>query len=272
MPSVGETLRQARLRRGLTLEEIAERSRISARFLEALEAEDWDQLPGRFFARSFLRQYASFLGVDANLSVPEIEEQPEPEPVEPAPAPHPLRIAPIVLDSGARRLFWRRWLGSLAALVAVILACALVYAVWQRLRAAPAARPETAANAAPASILPDQPAAPAPPQPAAPIVVAIRTTSETWYRVTCDGTLVHERAVPPGGSLTFQARESLRVLTGNAGGMEVVFNGKPLGAPGPRGHIRVLEFTPSAHQILERKPPPEPAPAPDAAAPGGAGA
>jgi len=264
MPSVGETLRQARLRRGLTLEEIAERSRISARFLEALEAEDWDQLPGRFFARSFLRQYASFLGVDANLSVPEIEEQPEPEPVEPAPAPHPLRIAPIVLDSGARRLFWRRWLGSLAALVAVILACALVYAVWQRLRAAPAAQSELAASAPPAPAVAHQ--------PAAPIVVAIRTTSETWYRVTCDGTLVHERAVPPGGSLTFQARESLRVLTGNAGGMEVVFNGKPLGAPGPRGHIRVLEFTPSAHQILERKPPPEPAPAPDAAAPGGAGA
>jgi cytoskeletal protein RodZ len=256
MDSVGETLRQARLKRGLTFEQVAERCRISARFLEALEAEDWEKLPGRFFARAFLRQYASFLGVNANLTHPEIEEQHAPEQVEPTPALPRIRVAPIVLDAGARRLFWRRWLGSFAALVAVILACALVYTVWQRLRVRPAGQPEPTASAAPAPAVLDQPPAPVPVKPAAPIVVEVRTTGETWYRVTCDGTVVHERAVPPGGSITFQARESMRVLTGNAGGMEVTFNGKPLGLPGPRGHIRVLEFTPSAHQILERKPPP----------------
>ena len=56
-------LRACRQRKGVTLEEIAERTKISIRFLRAIEAEEFEQLPGGIFATSYLRQYAAHVGV-----------------------------------------------------------------------------------------------------------------------------------------------------------------------------------------------------------------
>jgi hypothetical protein len=64
MASIGATLRGARERRGLTIEQVAQETRISARFLEALEAEEFDALPAPVYVRGFLRSYANFLKVD----------------------------------------------------------------------------------------------------------------------------------------------------------------------------------------------------------------
>ena len=285
MPSIGETLRQVRLRQGLTVDEIAERTRISARLLEALEAEEWDKLPGRFFARAFLHQYASFLGVEAGQMRAELARLEVPaETAAPSPAPPQIRVAPIVPYARARRQALGRWLGSIAVLVLVVLGCAGVYAIWQRTRATPIPAPGAgAAAAAPASELsaphPAQPAPPVaeraatpPPAPASPVAVEIRAAEPAWIRVTSDGTVVFSDTLQPGQSRIFQAAETLHMRTGNAGGLDVVFNGKPVGPLGPRGHIRELEFTPAAHRILEPTSPPAPAPAPDAAARGAGGA
>ena len=60
----GEHLRRERELRGVSLEEIAAATRISTRFLEALENEQWDRLPGGAFNRGFVRSIARFLGMD----------------------------------------------------------------------------------------------------------------------------------------------------------------------------------------------------------------
>ncbi len=60
-------LRACRQRRGLSLEEIADRTKISIRFLRAIEAEEFEQLPGGIFATSYLRQYAAAVGADEVL-------------------------------------------------------------------------------------------------------------------------------------------------------------------------------------------------------------
>jgi cytoskeletal protein RodZ len=62
--SIGEKLRLAREARGIALREISEQTRISIRYLEAIEAEDYKRLPGGIFNRSFIRAYAKFVGVD----------------------------------------------------------------------------------------------------------------------------------------------------------------------------------------------------------------
>lgn len=64
MASIGATLREARERRGLTIEQVAQDTRISARFLEALEAEAFELLPAPVYVRGFLRSYASYLRLD----------------------------------------------------------------------------------------------------------------------------------------------------------------------------------------------------------------
>ena len=64
MTSIGDRLRQERLRRGLDIYQLAEQTKINASMLEAIEADDLEKLPGRFFTRSFIRQYAKALGLD----------------------------------------------------------------------------------------------------------------------------------------------------------------------------------------------------------------
>jgi cytoskeletal protein RodZ len=64
MDGVGARLREARVQRGLDLAEVAIATKIQARFLEAIENEEWGLLPGEFYARSFIRGYAAHLGVD----------------------------------------------------------------------------------------------------------------------------------------------------------------------------------------------------------------
>ncbi|MCC6382574.1 MAG: helix-turn-helix domain-containing protein [Dehalococcoidia bacterium] len=64
MALIGRTLRDARLQRGLTIDQAAHDTRISARFLEALESESFDELPAPVYVRGFLRSYANYLRVD----------------------------------------------------------------------------------------------------------------------------------------------------------------------------------------------------------------
>ncbi len=64
MASFGETLRREREMRGVTLKEISATTKISTRFLEALEAEDFSKIPGGIFTRSFIQAYAGYLGLD----------------------------------------------------------------------------------------------------------------------------------------------------------------------------------------------------------------
>ena len=64
MPGFGEYLRREREMRGVTLDEIAETTKISTRFLNALEHERFSEIPGGIFTRSFIRAYAQYLGLD----------------------------------------------------------------------------------------------------------------------------------------------------------------------------------------------------------------
>lgn len=67
--SIGEKLRLAREARGIALREISEQTRISIRYLEAIEADDYKRLPGGIFNRSFIRAYAKFVGVEENSAL-----------------------------------------------------------------------------------------------------------------------------------------------------------------------------------------------------------
>src|ERR1019366_7459930 len=67
----GEHLRREREMRGVSLDEISAATRISTRFLEAIEKDQWDQLPGGVFNRGFIRSIARFLGLDEDSLVAE---------------------------------------------------------------------------------------------------------------------------------------------------------------------------------------------------------
>jgi cytoskeletal protein RodZ len=71
MPDIGESLREARMRARIDVAEIEAQTKIRAKYLRALENEEWDLLPGPTYVKSFLRTYAEALDLDAKLLVDE---------------------------------------------------------------------------------------------------------------------------------------------------------------------------------------------------------
>jgi cytoskeleton protein RodZ len=71
MPDIGETLRDARMRARIDVSEIEAKTKIRAKYLRALENEEWGLLPGPTFVKSFLRTYADALGLDGKALVEE---------------------------------------------------------------------------------------------------------------------------------------------------------------------------------------------------------
>jgi cytoskeleton protein RodZ len=79
MPGIGDTLREARMRQGLEIADMEARTKIRAKYLRALENEEFSTLPGSTFVRTFLRTYAEMLGLDPHLLVDEYRARHEPE-------------------------------------------------------------------------------------------------------------------------------------------------------------------------------------------------
>ena len=95
MPEIGETLREARMRAKIDVSEVEAATKIRAKYLRALENEEWGLLPGPTFVRSFLRTYADYLGLDSKLLVEEYRLRHE--------HPSELDLAPITPNLGRER-------------------------------------------------------------------------------------------------------------------------------------------------------------------------
>jgi cytoskeleton protein RodZ len=105
MPPIGETLREARMRQKLDIADVEERTKIRAKYLRALENEEWGLLPGPTFVKTFLRTYAEVVGVDPYLLVEEyrLTEERNDTPEFQALAPMPARDRGRDRGRGGRR-------------------------------------------------------------------------------------------------------------------------------------------------------------------------
>ncbi len=306
MNSIGEKLREERLRRGFTIEQIAESTKINPSLLEAIEANDLERLPGTFFTRSFVRQYAHALGIDAAELEPELDRVAAAGQVLAQEAElerEAISVPPV--ESGIGRSRSPRSLGALASFVLILAACSGLYILWQRSRQAPPPEPVAVQPAAPKQVpvaapqpeaappvqaqpqpapAAEQPTAPVPqateqaatqvpPPPAqqpatlstvaagqpAPVRIQIRATAAVWIRLAADSKFVYSGTLQPNEARTVEAAQWIQLRTGNAAGLEVVWNGKPVGPIGSAGDVRNVEFTPSGFKVTA-SPAPKPAP------------
>src|SRR3712207_6796732 len=95
MPEIGDQLRETRLRSRIDIAEVEAATKIRAKYLRALENEEWDLLPGPTFVKTFLRTYAEYLGLDARLLVEEYRQRYE--------RPSSVDLAPFAGMPGQRR-------------------------------------------------------------------------------------------------------------------------------------------------------------------------
>jgi cytoskeletal protein RodZ len=85
MTDIGSTLREARMRARIDISEVEARTKIRAKYLRAIENEEWDLLPGPVYVKSFLRTYGDYLGLDTRLLIDEFKRRYE------RPSDHDLR-------------------------------------------------------------------------------------------------------------------------------------------------------------------------------------
>jgi cytoskeletal protein RodZ len=291
MASLGQRLREERLRQGKSIRPIAEDLRIGARYLEAIEAEQWDLLPGGFFNRSFVRQYAEALG----LNGPQFEN--EYRSFVSRDAGVDLEAMGAARDPRARLLEERKLISvapvterptsffdsrtglALAALVVLIAGGGLFSLLWDNARTSNGPKAAVSASDRPSlqPIVPTQPQS----EPAASITAVtnvtestnnavagssiesghsvidgvislnISATEKTWIEITADGKRIFMGVLEAGQTQTMRTSESARMVVGNAGGITVQKAGRDIGPIGPRGQVRVVRLTKDQVEILE---------------------
>jgi cytoskeleton protein RodZ len=117
MPTnIGPTLRDARMRREIDLDSVEQETKIRARYLRALENEEWDVLPEGPYARSFIRTYANFLGLDGERLAEEFRLEGEGQGEE-----RPAKAEPAIRSALPGRTGPRISRGLLAVLISVLL-------------------------------------------------------------------------------------------------------------------------------------------------------
>lgn len=265
MATFGENLRREREMRGVSLGEISDATKIGLRTLEALEANEFEKLPGGIFTRSFIRAYAKYIGLDEEAVMAEFQL------VAPAPDQTDLhrmnQQRPPRPQQGSRG----RLIGLLIALLLLILGFG-VYRYAYRLprllpsprAASPAPSPTPpSANPTSSSVAASAPAngtAPADSastgaSPAAPpssplpagaegqLVLQVAATERSWVAVESDGKPVSQRIMEANEIQTFRAKSSFDIITGNGEGIILTLNGRTLDPLGHSNDVKKVHLT-----------------------------
>jgi cytoskeletal protein RodZ len=273
MKEFGASFRKARESRNVSINEIAEETRISSRFLTAIENEQFELLPGGHFNRAFIRTYAEQLGLDPNETVAAYEKifhpvEEEPAQQEPERGRGPTTKIPVyyVAVAGLLILVVVFYFATRHQEPSVVTESApATEAAPPKPAAAPAAEPAsplpvdsaalpvTAATIAtsPAATVTAATAATAAPQTQsasnanAPIVVDLEVREESWFKLSSDGNaIVTGEILQPGMTRRYTANSSMDVSFGNAGGVTLRLNGQPVSSLGKSGQVRNITITP----------------------------
>ncbi len=243
MQTVGEFLRAERLKKGLSIKDVESAISIRALYLNAIEEGNYGIVPGEVYLKGFIRNYATFLGLDPQEAM-EIYRQSKGPVTEDVPPPSQ-QEEPITNPSKSGSML--KWL-SVAVVAAGIVAG---IAWWSSGSQKPAQVPPPSA----VQQQPEQPTqqttpkpAPSvqsavPAKPATKVTVTAKYNSQCWTQITADGKEIYEGIPKSGESLTWEATNKLTAKFGNAGAVELVYNGNSVGKIGGNGEVAVKTFT-----------------------------
>ena len=271
--SVGEFFRQVRETKGLTLDEVAIKTRIHPEYLKALEESNFAKLPEQVFAKGFVRSYARSLGLDEDDAMRRFEvsaggfydKHEERE-----------RLRQRQVEDERKRKANRKAVIAAAGVAVLGLVLLLTreqgsVSVMRPAESAKAAReadrrgktenattdhatkPQAAAPATAAPVQSGKPSSlPTPSTTSDPLaglpfdiggsadaglVLALEASELSWVVVQTDDASPHEALLRPGDRLTWKAQEKFSLTIGNAGGIRGELNGKPLAPFGPKGRV-----------------------------------
>jgi cytoskeleton protein RodZ len=282
LPSFGNKLKQEREKRKISLEQISVTTKIGTRMLQALEEDKFNQLPGGIFNKGFVRAYSRCLGLDEDQIVAEYllasGDAPPPRTEiavredEARENEEHVRRLESNSEGPLRQLPW----GWFAALLLVV---ALALSLWtrhQRERGGQSLHPapSSAVNALTPEQASGKPTDPNTPNPnvannagsqdngprasaagsrtpayrapgsptAGEFTVVLHAREESWISVTVDGRAIASQLLSEGSDLTVRGQKEIIVKAGNAGGVDVRFNGQKVDTGAGYGEVRTLTF------------------------------
>jgi cytoskeletal protein RodZ len=244
----GERLKRERELREVTLEEITQATRIGSRFLQALENEEWDKLPGGVFNRGFVRSIAHYLGLDEEAFLAEYDLAHTAHADQQA-QKHALRIEDRIPPTPL-------WIPvALVAGILLLTAAIIVGGVygWRRFVKHPTAKPAASITAPAAKTYTNISASPLPASsstalPAAnpsgalgsPFDLSVSENTITQLGVHASGNLVLDASIYPRKNCHFLAKTGFVVPAASSSEVLLELNGEampPAGAPGTSGTI-----------------------------------
>jgi hypothetical protein len=240
MPDIGATLQEARMRARIDISEVESATKIRAKYLRAIENEEWEMLPGPTFVKSFLRTYAEYLGIDGRLLVEEYKLRYEPTPSE-------TELQALGPPAGSRRprtprppRLSRAWVVGLSVAALIVLLIVLGSIGNGKDDTPVATRPSTTAKPRPRPR----------PQPVPTVArLTLVPTGEVYVclRNASDKLLVNDTLTPDGGGRSFRGKR-FRVTVGNSS-IKMRVNGRTLSVQ-PRATATTFAITPKGRRLL----------------------
>lgn len=226
MASIGQYLQRERELRGITLKEIANSTKISLKFLQALEDDNLEALPGEFFIKGIIRSYAYAIGLDEGYVLNKYYED--------SLLKKQVLTTEKIKDKAHSSIFQKRekLFNFVFFSILVILILASIYLI---------SRPQkTSVSPQETQVTPSIQEEEVIPPPSKieeekELNLGITFLEDTWLQVYADGKLILDGLKKPGEEATVKAAEELVIHLGNAGGISYSLNGKqgkPLGSSG----------------------------------------
>jgi cytoskeleton protein RodZ len=266
MPTIGEELKAAREAKGLSLTEIAEKTRISHTFLKALEEDDYSVIPGEIFVIGFLRTYSKELGLSVKDVMaryrelfPQKEVQtPESGEVQHHPKPSLISISrrrhPAEKPGKKKNPVYLVIIGGIilgAAITGIMLLLtpkvkplevqsAPPPAAVKKVPAPPVQKPSTTAQNNAAAFKPHTAAAPQAQklaQTSGPLLLKLFAASDSYYSYSADNSRKITGILKKGKTIEIKADGEIVLMLGNAGGVTAELNGKKMGPFGKPGQV-----------------------------------
>lgn len=240
--SLGKYLKRERESRKISLKEVSKQIKVREPFLRAVEEDRRELLPSVTYVKGFLSAYAKYLGLDFNEVILRYEAESEGEPV----------VQPEVRSQ--KRMVWNpKYLWTIGGVI-------IVGFVVLFLLLSPSQPPIVP--------LPPKPEAkktvPEPPSPSvsekSPVLeekkgisLGVKAVERTWVAIQIDDQPVREATFQPGESFTYRAAKRIELLLGNAGGLDMTFNERPLEKFGQSGQVVTVIFTPQGAETTHRE-------------------
>ncbi len=253
LQAVGLKLAHAREQREFSLEELAVKTHIPARLLQAIEQGDLNGLPEPVYIQSFIRQYANVIGLNGVQLASEFPVEPVVRSPRKAWFQRPkLQLTPFHLYSGYALLI----LAAVQGLSVVLNQSAARQ--FPSLPNAPQTQPQNlpgpngavAFGPNPRSTIGAIATSPTD-QSAKPVRVDLTMTDASWVKFVVDGKDAYEGTMAAGEKRILTANQQVTVMAGNAGGVLATFNGgeaKPLGEP---GSVQTVSFPPESKGVAD---------------------